>query len=318
MTIETIKTVTVLGAGIMGHGIAQSFLIGGYPVILYDIQSTFLKTARAHIEKNLELFLQARLVTKQEIRFALERLTTNEDLQSAVAGSEFILEAAPESLTLKQELFQKVESFCQEGAIIASNTSSLTLKNIGVLVKNKKRIVITHWFNPPHIVPTVEVVRGGETSDDTMETTCQLLKRINKNPIRINVELPGFLINRIQTAMMREILDLYEKGVASAQDIDEAVKGSIGFRLSSIGPLLTVDLAGLDLILKSCENLLPHIQSSAEPPKSLRTLVSQGHYGIKTGKGFYDYPVDFSKPDLDQTIKERDRKLLNLLRIIQS
>ena len=318
MTIETIKTVTVLGAGIMGHGIAQSFLMGGYPVILYDIQSTFLKTARAHIEKNLELFLQARLVTKQEIRFALERLTTSEDLQSAVAGSEFILEAAPESLTLKQELFQKVESLCQEGAIIASNTSSLTLKNIGVLVKNKKRLVITHWFNPPHIVPTVEVVRGEETSHDTMETTCQLLKRINKNPIRINMELPGFLINRIQTAMMREILDLYEKGVASAQDIDQAVKGSIGFRLSSIGPLLTVDLAGLDLILKSCENLLPHIQSSTEPPKSLRTLVSQGHYGIKTGKGFYDYPVDFSKPDLDQTIKERDRKLLKLLRIIQS
>ena len=314
MKLEQIKNISVLGAGIMGHGIAQSFLMGGYPVWLYDIQESILDTAKAHIEKNLELFHQSDLIGKKDIELALQRLSTTTDLKRAVEGSDFIVEAAPEDLGLKQKLFEQVESFCGGNTIIASNTSSLTLKGIGVRVKNKDRLVVTHWFNPPHIVPTVEVVKGEWTSDETMDTAYGLLAKIKKMPVKINRELPGFLVNRIQIAMVREVFDLYEKGVASAGDIDKAVKGSFGFRLASIGPLLTVDLGGVDLWLKVCENLLPQIQSSTEAPKALQRLVSQGHHGIKSGKGFYDYTVDFSKTELDEFIQKRDQEFLNRLK----
>jgi len=314
MKLEEIHTISVLGAGIMGHGIAQSFLMGGYPVWLYDVQESILETAKEHIKKNLGLFYRAGFVGKEDIELILSKVSTTTDLKHAVEGSDFITEAAPEDLSLKQELFQRVESLCGNDTIMATNTSSLSLKDIGALVKSKERLVITHWFNPPHIVPTVEVVKGAWTSDETMETTYGLLTKIKKVPVKIYREIPGFLVNRIQTAMVREVFDLYEKGVASAADIDKAVKGSFGFRLSSIGPLLTADLGGLELWLKVCENLFPHIQSSTDPPKALQRLVSQGHLGIKSGKGFYDYTEDFSKAELDEAIQKRDQEFLHRLK----
>jgi 3-hydroxyacyl-CoA dehydrogenase len=314
MKLEDIKSISVLGAGIMGHGIAQSFLMGGYPVRLYDIQDAILETARAHIRENLELFHEEGLIKRRTIDPAMERLTTTSELAEAVRGSDFVVEAAPESLPLKQELFQQVEALVREDAIIASNTSSLTLTDIGARVTRKERLVITHWFNPPHIVPTVEVVKGERTSEETLETAFSLLERIRKVPVKINVELPGFLVNRIQVAMVREVFDLYEKGVASASDIDKAIKGSIGFRLASIGPLLTADLGGLDLWFRVCENLLPKIRSSVEPSDAVADMVAKGDFGIKSGKGFYDYASDFSKAALDEAVRKRDEEFLRRLK----
>ncbi len=221
--------------------------------------------------------------------------------------SDFIVEAVPEDLSLKQDLFEQVESFCRKDAIIASNTSSLTMGEIGMKIKKRERLVVTHWFNPPHIVPTVEVVKSMWTSEETLNTAYKLLEKIKKMPVKIRQELPGFIVNRIQMALAREVLDLYEKGVASAEDIDKAVKGSIGFRLASIGPLLTMDLGGVKLWLAVLENLLPQIQSSTEPPKALQQLV-------KSGKGFYDYTVDFSQAGLDKAIQKRDQEFLNRLK----
>lgn len=314
MKLDEIREIAVLGAGIMGHGIAQSYLMGGYPVRLYDVQESILKTARAHIERNLELFAEYRLIDRGEIGPAVKRLRTSCDLKKTVEDSHFIVEAAPEDLALKQRLFQEVEGLCPREAILASNTSSLTLKDIGAHVRQRERLVTTHWFNPPHLVPTVEVVKGPWTNDETLETAYALLLKIRKVPVKIHQELPGFLVNRIQIAMAREILDLYDKGVASAEDIDRAVRGSIGFRLASIGPLLTMDLGGVRLWLRVCENLLPLINSSTASPKALRDLVAQGRDGIKSGKGFYNYETDFSKEELDKAVKRRDQDFLIRLR----
>ena len=314
MKLEDIKNITVLGSGIMGHGIAQSFLMGGYPVMLFDISEPILATARAHVKKNLELFFRSDLIKEEDIETCMEKLTTTTDLEKAVSNADFIVEAAPEDLNLKQGLFEKIESFSNEDTIIASNTSSLTLKKIGARVKKKSRLVVTHWFNPPHIVPTVEVVQNEDTSDETVDIAYDLMEKIKKSPVKINWEIPGFIVNRVQIAMVREVLNLYKMGVASAADIDRAVKGSMGFRLASIGPLLTIDMGGVKLWRSVCANLLPNIESGTTPPAALDELISEGNDGIKTGKGFYDYTVDFSEEDLDKAVQQRDQEFLNRLK----
>jgi 3-hydroxybutyryl-CoA dehydrogenase len=312
--VEEIRQIAVLGAGLMGHGIAQSFIVGGYPVMLYDLQESVLNSAEAHIKNSLELFCGAGLIVNKDIGPALDRLTCTVDLKQAVEEADFITEAVPEDLALKQDIFQRVEALCRPEAILASNTSSLTLRDIGARVNNKQRLVTTHWFNPPQLVPTVEVVKGAETTDDTVKAAYDLLMKIQKVPVKINWELPGFVVNRIQIALAREVLDLFEKGVASAEDIDRAIKGSIGFRLASIGPLITMDLGGLQLWLKVMENLLPQIRSSTEPSETLKNLVSRGNDGIKSGKGFYDYTTDWSEGELEETIQRRDREFLQRLK----
>ena len=314
MKLEDIKNITVLGSGIMGHGIAQSFLMGGYPVMLFDISEPILATARAHVKKNLELFFRSDLIKEEDIETCMGKLTTTTDLEKAVSNADFIVEAAPEDLNLKQGLFEKIESFCNEDTIIASNTSSLTLKKIGERVKKKSRLVVTHWFNPPHIVPTVEVVQNEDTSDETVDIAYDLMEKIKKSPVKINWEIPGFIVNRVQIAMVREVLNLYKMGVAGAADIDRAVKGSMGFRLASIGPLLTIDMGGVKLWRSVCANLLPNIESGTTPPAALDELISEGNDGIKTGKGFYDYTVDFSEEDLDKAVQQRDQEFLNRLK----
>ncbi|MEJ2717445.1 MAG: 3-hydroxyacyl-CoA dehydrogenase family protein [Deltaproteobacteria bacterium] len=314
MKLEDIHQTSVLGAGIMGHGIAQCFLMAGYPVMLYDVDQSILDRARSHIEQGLERFSQFGLINKADVASSLQRLTATMELKRSVEESQFIVEAAPENLALKEKLFADVEAHCTGDAILASNTSSLTLADMGGRVKRKERLVITHWFNPPHIVPTVEVVKSQWTSEQTMDTTIALLTKLRKLPVRINRELPGFIVNRIQMALIREVLSLYEQEVASAEDIDRAVRGSIGFRLASIGPLQTVDFGGIGLWLKVCQNLMPAINSSTAAPRVLEDLVSQGCDGLKSGKGFYDYSAAYESGKLDEAVEQRDREFLNRLK----
>lgn len=299
----------------MGHGIAQSFAQKAYPVTLYDLNDSILERALSQIRSNLETFVEVGLEAKQNIEKVLSLIRVSIDLQEAVKEAHLVVEAAPEDLMLKRSLFEALDRYCLEDAILASNTSTLPIYEIGKRVKRKERLVITHWFNPPHIVPAIEVVPGEKTSIEVLEMTLELLRKIGKKPIRILKEIPGFLINRIQTAMSREILSLLEQGVATPEDIDAGVKGSFGLRLAVIGPLQTMDMGGLDLIYGGMKYLYPFLDRSTEVQKVLKERVERNEMGLKTGKGFFEYEGEKALA-LSRHSKERDKKLLYLLKTL--
>ena len=203
-----------------------------------------------------------------------------------------------------------LENFCSKDAILTTNTSSLLVDEISKNVEKKDRVLLTHFFNPAHIVPVVEIAKGSETSDDVADMVFNFFRKIKKVPVKINKILPGLLVNRIQLAIRREVWSLYEKGVASPEDIDLAVKGTFGFRLASIGPFLTYDLAGLDLAFRVSTNLFPEISDSHEVPDFIKEKIAANELGRKTGKGMFDY----SEEEWQTIVRNRDKEFLDRLK----
>ena len=310
MKVEDIRKVAVVGAGVMGHGIAQVFAQNGYEVFLYDISHDILQQALSRIESNLDTLIEHGLSTEEAKREALSRISNTTILAEAVKEADFITEATPEIIDLKKEVFRDIEAFCPDDAIIATNTSGLSIDEIGALCERQGNQVATHWFNPPYIIPGVEVVKGTMTSQVTFDCAYALMEKMGKKPARISKGIPGFIANRIQCAILRESLALLEAGVASAQDIDTVVKGTLGFRLPTIGPFETADFGGLDTWFNLAQDLFPQIDRSTEPPPLLREKVEQGKLGVKTGEGFYKYEGDL----LDANIRERDRRFIQRLK----
>ncbi len=223
-----ISRTAVIGAGVMGHAIAQVFARRGCPVMLYDIGEGLLADAMEKVRANLALYVEMGLENAASVEAVLSRINTTTDLGAAVADAQFITEAVLEDKELKKRIFREIAGAAARDAILASNTSTLPLALIGEELEERDRLIITHWFNPPHLIPVVEVIRGESTSDETFERTVAFLKFLGKEPVHVRKPLPGFLVNRIQTAMFREIMALLEEGVASAEDIDKAVRGSFG------------------------------------------------------------------------------------------
>lgn len=308
--LKNVRAIAVLGAGTMGHGIAQVFALGGYNVMLYDIDEAILQKATARIDSNLNSFIEGDLITKEVKHQTLSRIKATTDLTTAVENMSFVQEAVSENLSLKQQVFDDVEKRCRPDTVLASNTSSFTIGDIGNQCQRQDNLVIAHWFNPPYIVPLVEVVKGSKTSGETMERTYALLDKVGKKPVRIMKEIPGFVSNRMQIALIREALSILEQGVASAEDIDTVIKASFGFRLPTIGVFETADLAGLDIDLTCAEELLPKIESSTDLPQIAKRLLAEGKFGAKTGEGFYKWPEE----KLESTIKERDTQFLQRLK----
>ncbi len=311
MRLSQIKRIAVIGAGIMGHGFAQVFAQKGYPVFLYDIDEAILKRAFMMVANNLETFIEHKMITRKEKKATLKRITTSMDLEEVASRADFILEAVLEVMDVKQKVFEELDRLAPPHAILASNTSGLSITEIGSVTKRPDKTIIVHGANPPHIIPVVEIVRGEKTSDETTELTFRLMLKLGKKPVRLLKEVPGFLFNRLQFALYREALHCLEMGVASAEDIDLVVKAGYGFRLPILGPLETSDFGGLDTFLRICENLFPKLDDSKEPPPFLKRLVEEGKLGVKSGEGFYKY----SKAAIKRKIKERDQKLLKLLKL---
>jgi 3-hydroxybutyryl-CoA dehydrogenase len=311
MKVNQIKKIAVIGSGIMGHGFAMVFAQKGYPVFLFDIDARVLKKARNRIAANLDTFLDHGLIREKEKRAVLEKITTTTDWKTAVGNADFVLEAVPEVLELKREVFKKLDQTSPPHAILASNTSGLSITEIGSATRRPEKTIIVHGANPPHIIPVVEIVRGAKTSDETAELCYRLMLKLGKKPVRLLKEVPGFLFNRLQFALYREALHCLETGVATAEDIDLVVKAGYGFRLAALGPLETSDFGGLDTFLRICRNLFPHLEDSKKPPRLLKKLVGEGKLGVKTGEGFYKYP----KATLKRKIQHRDRRLIQLLTV---
>lgn len=308
-----IKKVGVVGAGTMGHGIAMQFALNGIQTILCDISEEALQDAKKKIERNILLFKEEEFpfrIKHNEINQYLEYTT---DLKS-LSDADFITECASENLEVKQLLFKELDSICKKDAILASNTSSLSLTDVFAPIDiHSEKSLLTHWFNPPHLVPLVEILKSKDTSEETYQSVKSLLESIGKVTIEVKKETPGLVANRIQVAMAREVLTLLEEEIVDALDLDKAITSGPGFRLSTSGLLEIMDFGGIDIWEKVIKELQPVIASGTKKFATVSEKVQKGNLGVKSGKGFYDYPGK----SFDSYILERDRTLLKHLMNIQ-
>ena len=245
MQLSDIKTIGVVGGGTMGFGIAINFALWGYPTIICDLNADILAGTKANIAHALQLFVEGELISQPRAEETLGRITATTDLAQLAARSDYITEAIVERLPDKQALFKRLDKLCPPHTILASNTSRLVLSDIGAHIGRQEKLVLTHYFAPPHIVPGLEVAKGPGTTDETFEITCELLSSARKIPIRVRKEKSGYLLNRIQHAMAREASQLWAEGMASAEDIELGIVSTFGFRMPHEGPFLHYDLAGI-------------------------------------------------------------------------
>jgi len=311
--VEQIKNVAVIGTGTMGPGIAQIFSQGGLEVVLYDIKEDQLTKALEAIQKNLNIFRETGFLTSKEVEEVRKKITSTSNLEEAVKRVDFVLEAVPEVLDIKKSVFQALDSLCPPDVILASNTSGISITEIAKATRTPNRVVGMHWWNPPIIIPAIEIVKGEQTEEEVLTITKSLVSKIKKIPVIVRKDVPGFLGNRMQYALMREAIALLNEGVASAEDIDMMIKAGIGFKFPVMGPLETIDMAGLDIFHRVSQYLYGKLDQSPSPPAIIKEKVEKNELGLKTGRGFYDY----THVDTQALMAERIKKLMVILREIK-
>lgn len=283
------RSVAVIGGGLMGCGIAQVF--AGHADFRVTICDAFVAgdAMLARIRGNLALLLDKGVMTAAEADALIARVTPAADLAAAVKDADFVVECIPENMQLKQDLFVQLESLVRPDAVLATNTSVMSITEIASRAQSRHRIVGTHFWNPPYLVPLVEVVRGDDTDEASMAYTLEILTAAGKHAIRVNRDVPGFVANRLQHALWREAISIVENGIADAKTVDEAVKMSFGLRLPVLAPLENSDLVGSDLTLSIHQYLLKHLESSPEASPLLRSMAEEGRFGFKSGQGFHEW-----------------------------
>jgi 3-hydroxybutyryl-CoA dehydrogenase len=268
----------IIGAGLMGHGIAQVFAVAGHKVVVHDPVPEALAVVKERIAANLK--------SLKLDKDALKRVKTAGTLAETVTDADVVIEAAPEKPELKQAIFAAVEKAAPRHAILASNTSVIPIGTIMAKVKHRDRALGTHWFNPPFLVPLVEVIETAGTAAKSVETMMDLLASVGKTPVHVRKDVPGFIGNRLQHALWREAIALVQNGVCDAETVDTVVKASFGRRLPVIGPLENADLVGTDLTLDIHKVILADLDRTEGPLPYLENLVASGKLGFKTGEGF--------------------------------
>ena len=303
----------VIGAGTMGHAIAQVFAQGGFEVWLIDVRLDILEHALAQIRANLSLLEEQRMLSAEGSGSVLSRIKVSMNPKKAVENAEFVTEAVSENLAVKKQVFKMLDEFTPRGTILASNTSGLSITSIAAATKRPERVIGTNWWNPAHIIPLVEIMKGRKTSMETVAKTKSVLTNIGKKPITVLKPIQGFIGNRLQMALFREALNLLEKGVATVEDIDSAVSYGPGFRYPALGPFQVSDYGGLDVFYHLSQELFRDLDHSRKPSLELKRLIAKNQVGIKSGKGFYDYK-GFSQVEL---ARDRDRRLLGIVKALR-
>ncbi len=304
------EKIAVIGAGLMGHGIAQIFASHGICASLVDLDRHTLDHAIQSIRNNLFLMAEFGLGLKEDIDLIVDRISTTTDLEQGVDQATFVIEAVAENLSLKQRIFHDLDALCPTSVILASNTSVISITEIALKAKRQERIVGTHFWNPPHLIPLVEVVPGDNTKAETVDATYKILLDVGKHPVKVKKDVPGFVANRLQHALWREAISIVANGIADAATVDECVKYGFGLRLPFLGPMENADMVGTDLTLAIHEYILKHIESSPSPSPHLAKLVGDGNLGFKSGKGFQEW----SKDQIETSHRELQRYLLKTLK----
>ena len=310
---DGISKIAVIGFGTMGSGIAQRFAEFGCDVVATDVSQDRIDAGLAMLGRNQQTLVEFGLLQADQIEECGKRLKTSLSLAETVDGAQLVVEAVPENMELKQETFSKLDKLCQPDTILASNTSGLSITKIATAASRPERVAGFHWWNPPDLMPLVEVIKGDRTSDDTAATLVALAERLGKRPILVQRDVPAFVGNRLQFAVMREALHLLAEGIASAEDIDTAMTCGPGIRWGMMGPLRTADLGGLDVFHAIAGYLFKELSAAQGPPALMDDIVAQGKLGAKTGEGFHDY----AGRALPEIAAERDRVLIGFLKVLR-
>ena len=280
-----IRQISILGTGTMGRGIAYLAALAGYDAVMFDVDAGALDAARASVDSILRKGVEKGKVAESAAADAIKRLQTVSELEPAVNNADLIVEAVPETFELKVDLFAQADVFCRPDTILASNTSSFSISKLASNVERRDRFIGMHFFNPPHVMKLIEIVRGDRTSDDTVDQVTAVAEKMGKTPILVR-DSPGFATSRLGLAIGLEAMRMFEEGVASAEDIDRAME--LGYN-HPMGPLRLTDLVGLDVRLGIAEYLASTLGPRFEPPQVLRDKVASGKLGKKTGEGFYKW-----------------------------
>jgi 3-hydroxybutyryl-CoA dehydrogenase len=306
MDARDVKRAAVVGAGIMGHSIAQVFAQAGIETSLVDLNEEALRAAADKIAANLGVLADNGLVKKEDVDNIIGRVHPSPDLAGSTAEADFVVEAVSEVHEIKQEVFAQLGAACPAETVIASNTSGLDIFEFAK-IENPERLVTAHWFAPPHIIPLVEVAPGPDTAPEVVDFTMSLMERLGKVPVRLQAFARAFIVNKIQNMIALAVSDLLNSGVATAEDIDRAVKYSLGIRLPVVGVVQTMDFTGLDLALDIAK-------SYGLSSPVLEEKVENGHLGAKTSRGFYDYG---GRSELE-ILEKRDSLYIKMLSYLES
>ncbi len=304
MKLGDIEKASVIGGGIMGFGIAINFARNGFPTVIHDLNDETLERSKKLVQSALALFVDEELISRAQADDTASRISWTTDLEEA-AASDFITEAIVERLKDKQKLFNTLDKLCSPHTIIVSNTSGLVMSDIGAGTQRQDKIAVTHYFAPPHIVPGVEVAKGPGTSEETYELTYNLMKKVKKIPIRVLKERPGYLLNRMQNALSREVLRLWAEGVATAEEIELGIKSTFGFRMPHEGSMGHYDVSGYwkwPADVRTPWLFKPDTSPVDEYTKKIRTRMEEGK------------PWFFAPEQFEEALEKRDREYIQRLK----
>lgn len=306
-----IKKIVVAGAGTMGSSMAQIFARYRYEVTLYNHRQATLDKAKERITENVKTLVETKELKEEEAQSLLASLSYTIDTD-CFKDCDLVVENLAEVLDIKSAFYAQISELVRPDTIVATNTSGLSINKLGSFVKDPSRFLGMHWFNPPHLVPLIEIIKGDTTTDDAAQTIYDLSLAVGKKPVIVQKDVPGFAGNRIQFAILREALDMVEKGIISPEGIDAVMKYGLGFRYACLGPLEVADFGGLDTFYHISEYLMKDLCDSKEPPALLKQHFENQEYGVKSEKGFYDYH-DGKAAEATQKRDERFLKLFHAL-----